>query len=264
MMNAWLPDRETWLHRANPALKLSVFIVLLLTVLINRSFDFALNQMIAYMLLLILFSGYNWKKTLLFTSPFLFIFISSSFSMILFGKGETVWWSWGLIKISEESFYRGLMLGFKILSFGALGMAFTLTTKPILLFYSLMRQFRLAPKYAYSFIASIRMLPAVMEDARARSQALQVRGVRYAKGVKGLYERLSMYAIPLLAQSIRRAQRIAIAMEAKRFQMGADRTYYYYVPFSKSDLVTAAALFGLLIGAYLAAEYSPLVGWKPR
>lgn len=94
-MNLLTPQTETWLHRVNPAYKLFVFVLLLLVTLLNRQFDFALNQLIAYTALLFLFSGHSRKKVLLITLPFLFLFISSASTMILFGKGEHIWWSWG-------------------------------------------------------------------------------------------------------------------------------------------------------------------------
>ncbi|WP_442603192.1 ATP-binding cassette domain-containing protein [Paenibacillus sp. KN14-4R] len=248
------PDKLTWAHRVNPALKFTIFLVLLLIVLFNRNLDLAWNQMIGSFLILFLCSGYRWRRLGLFLTPFLFMFISSSSTMILFGKGEHVWWQWGLIRISEESFHSGLLIGFKTLTFGLLGMFFTLTSKPILLFYSLMQQFHLPPKYGYSFIASIRLLPAVWEEIWIRSNALRVRGVRYARGIKGLYERFSLYAVPMLAQSIRRAQRVAIAMEAKRFQIKASRTYYYVTTYSSVDFVFIIVMVCFVWFSWLVAQ----------
>mgnify|MGYP001947098095 CR=1 FL=1 len=188
---------------------------------------------------------------ILFTAPFVLIFFSSASTLILFGRGEVVWWQWGLIKISEESFRHGLLVGFKTLSFGALGLLFVLTTKPVKLFYALMQQLKLPPKYAYSFMAAIRMLPMVMQDFQQRADALKIRGFQYSKGMRGIYERIKAYSVPLLAQSIRRAQRVAVAMEAKRFQMNADRTYYYPLRYSSLDV-----RFMILMIAAAAAFYS--------
>src|SRR5690606_25002267 len=128
-------------------------------------------------------------------------FISSFLTMMLFGKGDTVWWSWGLIKISEESFRYGLLLGFKTLSFGFLSLMFLLTSRPILLFYALMQQFKLPSKYAYSFIASIRLMPVIVDELLTRANALKVRGVHFSKGAKGVFERLKLFTVPLFAQS---------------------------------------------------------------
>ncbi|MNP73302.1 putative HMP/thiamine permease protein YkoC [compost metagenome] len=51
-----------------------------------------------------------------------------------------------------------------------------------------------------------------------------------------MYGTLKRYAIPLLAQSIRRAQRMAVAMEAKGFTDGASRTFYIQISYSRADL----------------------------
>ncbi|NEU30532.1 energy-coupling factor transporter transmembrane protein EcfT [bacterium LRH843] len=253
MLELFTPLRETWLYRVNPALKFAFVFVFLLIALFNQDFTFALNQMILYGVLLYSFSGYSWRKVLLFSIPIVLSFISSFLTMMLFGKGETVWWSWGLIKISEESFRYGLLLGFKTLSFGFLSLMFLLTSRPILLFYALMQQFKLPSKYAYSFIASIRLMPVVVDELQTRANVLRVRGVHFSKGAKGVFQRLQLFTVPLFAQSIRRAQRVAVAMEAKRFQMGAVRTYYYPMAYSKMDIVFAVVFLTLFILALLLA-----------
>ncbi|MBS4196240.1 energy-coupling factor transporter transmembrane component T family protein [Lederbergia citri] len=253
-MQEWFtPARETWLYRVNPALKFAMFFALLLVVLFNQHVAFTFNQMILYGILLYGFSGYSWRRLLLFSLPIILSFFSSALTMMLFGKGETVWWSWGLIKISEESFNYGLLLGYKTACFGFLGLAFVLTSRPILFFYALMQQFRLPSKYAYSFIASIRMLPVIVDELQTRSNALKVRGVQFSKGIRGYFERLRMYTVPLFAQSIRRAQRVAVAMEAKRYQMGAKRTYFYPTNYSKMDIVFVVIMTISFVSAYLLA-----------
>lgn len=252
-MNLFIPRRETWLFHVNPALKLVICIALLCIALVNRHFEFALYQAIAYLLLFILLSGHGWKRIALFCIPLLLTSASSMISMTLFGKGEDIWWSWGLIKITSESFRHGLLLSFKTLSFGALGLLFALTSKPLMLFYALMQQFRFPAKYAYSLIAAIRLLPVIWEEVGTRSNALEIRGIHFEKSIKGTYKKLSAYVIPLLAQSIRRAQRIAVAMEAKRFHIGAKRTYYYHTSYTRIDaLFITVMLCSVLLTYYLA------------
>lgn len=259
-INLFKPKRETWIYRVNPAFKFANIFLVLGIAFFNRAVDFALYQMIVYLLMFIFLSGFSWKRILLFTAPFIMVFISSVSTLMLFGRGETIWWQWGLVKISEESFHHGLLVGFKTVSFGALGLLFALTTKPILLFYSMMQQFRLPPKYAYSFIASIRIFPLVWEDFHNRKNALSIRGTNYAKGLRGVYERLSIYAVPLLVQSIRRAQRVAIAMEAKRFQVNVSRTYYYKTSYTKYDVFHFVLLLLIVVACYVFAKYLPTFG----
>lgn len=247
------PKRKTWLFNVNPAVKFMVFFILFVIIFFNRNYQFTLNTMIIYGLFLYAFSGYGWRRLLLFTIPIVISIFSTAFTMILFGRGEMIWWQWGIIKISEESFYQGLLLGFKSASFGFLSLIFLLTSRPMILFYALMQQFRLPAKYAYSFIAAIRLVPIIIEELQARSNALKVRGVTYTKGVKGVFERLRLFSLPIFAQSIRRAQRIAIAMEAKRFHMGAKRTYYYPTTYQPIDGLFTVVITSLSVGAFLLA-----------
>ncbi|MBS4207053.1 energy-coupling factor transporter transmembrane component T [Bacillus sp. FJAT-50079] len=254
MLELFTPRRETWLFRVNPALKFAFVFVFLIIVLFNQNFQFALNQMVLYGLILYCFSGYSWRKLLLFSIPIIVSFFSSAVTMMLFGKGTSVLWSWGLIKISEESIQHGLLLGFKTASFGFLSWTFLLTSRPILLFYALMQQFRMPSKFAYSFIASVRLMPIIVEELQTRANALKVRGVHFSKGLKGVLQRLQLFTVPLFAQSIRRAQRVAVAMEAKRFQMGAKRTYFYSTSYSKVDAVFVAFSFVAFSVAYLLSK----------
>lgn len=258
MNHFFTPKRETWLYTLNPAWKFVIFMASLMVVLFTQQVDYAFYQMIANLLLLFMFNGYSCKKIVLLTAPFILIFVSSASTLILFGRGEVIWWQWGLIKISSESFYHGLLVGFKTLSFGALGLLFALTTKPILFFYALMQQFKFPAKYAYSFIASIRILPMVIEDFQHRSYALKIRGMRYKKGIRGWYQRLQAYAVPLLAQSIRRAQRVAVAMEAKRFHMEATRTYFYPTSLSRYDILFTFIMLAIIAIIYVISDQIPI------
>ncbi|MDR0267015.1 energy-coupling factor transporter transmembrane component T [Paenibacillus sp.] len=261
MINLLTPVRQTVLQRANPAIKLIVLIVLFLVTVQTRSIDFAINQAAMYTLLLFTLSGFPVRKMLLFVLPFGLLFVSSSMTMILFGKGDTLWWQWGLLRITEESFYRGLHLGFRSIAFAAEGLLFVSTTPSVRLFYALMQSFRLAPRFAYSFMASIRLLPMVWEEFLIRRQALQVRGAQIKdKGIKGLVEHIRLYAVPLLSQSIRRAHRVAVAMEAKQFNGKGPRTYYYQSTISWADGAAVLLLVVAPCAAYLVAIYLPWFG----
>ncbi|WP_432353061.1 energy-coupling factor transporter transmembrane component T family protein [Sporosarcina sp. A2] len=242
MPNWFTPDRKTWLFAVNPALKFALFVLLLLFTLFTRNLPFVSWLAILFGILLYGFSGYPIRKLALLSIPLVISFASSAFTMMLFGKGETVLWQWGLFKISEESVRHGLLLGTKSLTFGFVGLTFLLTVQPVIFFYAMMQQFRMPPKYAYSFIASIRLLPVVVEEIQVRSNALKVRGITFSRGMKGWGERIQAYTVPLFAQSIRRAQRMAIAMESKQFQMGAIRTYFYPTSYSRMDIVFLSVL----------------------
>lgn len=249
-MQLSFPHRETWLHAVNPGLKMIFLTFLFVFVILVHNLNVMANVAVV-MLLLLVWTGHPWPRLLVYASPFVLVFISTSTGMIMFGKGETTWFQWGLIHITEESFYRGLHLGFRSLSMAAAGLLFGLTTKPVRLFYSLMQQWRLPPKYAYSFLAAMRMIPILLDEFQTLRYAIRIRGTRQRGSRWNVYGILKRYAIPLLAQSIRRAQRMAVAMEAKGFKEGGSRTFYVQIGYSQADVWFVGYFIIMLTAAYI-------------
>lgn len=249
--------KETWMYRINPTLKLFIMVMMFLFILFIHDPNTLINLTILIFILFLLFNGFPWKFVILILAPFVLIFISTSSSMVMFGKGDTTWVKWGLIHITEESFYRGLHIGMRALVFGLLGLLFSLTTKPVNLFYSLMQQVKLSPKYAYSFLAGYRLIPIMFEEFHVIHQALKVRGMHRQRGINGMMTKLKAYSIPLLSQSIRRAFRIGVAMEAKHFSSHKERTFYYQIGFSKVDVYFVFTILIIIIFSILLSTYYP-------
>lgn len=254
----WI-TKETWLHRVNPSFKLLLLLGVLIALLFVHNVNVMLHLTIIILVCFALGTGVSLKYASLFALPFLFLFLTSVMTMALYGKGSTLWWEWGIFRVSEESFYRGIHLGFRALDYGLIGLIFVLTTHPVRLFYSLMQQLRFPPQYAYSFMAAIRLLPIIWEEFQMIRMAHHVRGFDPGKGWKGFQRRISAYAVPLLAQSIRRAYRIAVAMEAKRFKGYQKRTYYYQLSVGKWDFIFLFFLIGIIGAVSLSSEWIQLL-----
>ncbi|HEX7055912.1 MAG TPA: energy-coupling factor transporter transmembrane component T, partial [Bacilli bacterium] len=238
--------RETWLHKVNPSVKLLSFTALFIAVMLIHNPNTMLNTALGALLPLVIWSGHPGKRLLLYASPFVLIFVSGSLGMMFFGRGQTVWLHIGLLNITEESFYRGLHLGFRALVMAAAGLLFGLTTRPVHLFYSLMQTWRLPPKYAYGFLAGMRMLPIILEEFVILQKALKVRRADCRRQFWSGLGMLRMCFVSLLAQSIRRAHRTAVAMQARRFSPLAARTFYYRPGYSVRDWLFVAYFAALL------------------
>ena len=251
-----LQYEETWLHRLNPAFKLVFFLSLFLVMLFIHNPNYIANLTFVPLLLVWFSTGHRKKLLLFLMVPFLLLFFSSASSMIFFGQGSTTWWKWGIIHITEESFYRGVHIGFRALNFALLGLLFALTTRPVYLFYSLIQQLKVPPKFAYSFMAAIRILPVMIEEFQQLRAALLIRGVKKKKGLGRVMQSITLYAVPLLSQSIRKAHRIAVAMESKQFN-NRERTYYYKQTFSKLDVYFVIYMCAGFVLAYWFGDTYP-------
>ncbi|MGO4273739.1 energy-coupling factor transporter transmembrane protein EcfT, partial [Paenibacillus sp. TAF58] len=84
--------RETWLHRVNPGVKLILSILLFIVVVFTHNLNAMMYLTLGALIPLFVFSGYPMKRLLLYASPFLLIFLSSSTGMMMFGSGDTLWY----------------------------------------------------------------------------------------------------------------------------------------------------------------------------
>nr|WP_243734933.1 energy-coupling factor transporter transmembrane component T [Paenibacillus turpanensis] len=234
-------------------------VMMFVVVLLIHNINVLANAVAGLALFIFVASGHPVHRLLLYSSPFVLLFVSTSTGMMMFGEGTTTWFRYGLIHVTEESFFRGLHLGFRALSFAFAGLLFGLTTKPVLLFYSLMQQCKVPAKYAYAFLAAFRLLPIMLEEFQALRYAIKIRGRRPKRGFSRFYETMRMYAVPLMAQSIRRAQRTAVAMEAKRFRSEQTRTYFYHVGFSAHDVWFAVIFTVIFAAAYWTGTEWPYI-----
>lgn len=231
----------TFADRTNPLTKIFIGILLFMLVVLmhnpNQLFYLALSMMI----ILIGLSGIRLRYLSVVLVLFLLFGLFSAMYMIFYGTGTTTLFRFGLIHITEESLVRGIHIMMRGLTLSFFGALVIFTTKLTDVFYSLMIQLKLKPKFAYSFMAAIRMVPIIAGEYLMLRQARKVRKPlihkKHISGLKGFIGTV----ITLLSQSIRRAYRLGVAMEAKQFDDGP-RSYYYQTRFSKYD-----ALFVLMI-----------------
>lgn len=153
----------------------------------------------------------------------------------------------GPLVFTAEGLSIGISLGLRVLVITLLSLILLDRSDPTSLILSLLQQFRLSPQMAYSLMAALRFLPMLETDLSTMRAAHRIRGVD-----RGGLRRWYRYAIPLLAGSVRRAERVALAMEARGFAGRAPRTYYRRIPwrwwdtlFLAGTVAVAGALFAL-------------------
>src|SRR5699024_11585837 len=150
---------------------------------------------------------------------------------------------YGIIHITEESFVRGIHISMRGIILSLFGALVIFTMKITDVFYALMIQLKIKPKYAYSFMAAIRMVSIIIAEYFQLRQARKVRkALIHKKHISG-FRGLKSTIVTLLSQSIRRAYRLGIAMESKGFSDGV-RTYYHRISLFTHDLYLIAHIVG--------------------
>ncbi|RNC97309.1 energy-coupling factor transporter transmembrane component T family protein [Lysinibacillus halotolerans] len=217
-----MKPNDSFLASLNPSCKLftHIFVMFLLMTISNPKvtlFIWILGVFVG------IFLG-GWRIAYLFKRlvPYLGFSILVFWMMAAFGEGETTIWKWAWFHVTEESVTNGLTIALRTLGFVTYGLLFTSTTDLTLFIMSLIHQCKLSPKCAYGLLAGFRFIPLFQSELNQMRTAHKVRGYKQ----KNSWKAFMRYSIPLFSQGIRKAERIAIAMEARGFTGTKERTYY--------------------------------------
>ncbi|MDR6972051.1 energy-coupling factor transporter transmembrane component T [Leifsonia shinshuensis] len=118
----------------------------------------------------------------------------------------------------------GLTTALRITALVALALIGGLTTTGPDFARALTAQLRIPYRFSYTAVAAYRFVPRFAADAAQLGQALRLRGVAPGRGTVAAVRRASAAAVPLIASSIRHADRVALAMESRAFGAHPTRT----------------------------------------
>lgn len=143
----------------------------------------------------------------------------------------------------STNFHAALQLSTRLLAFAGLGVLFVLTTDRELFLYSLIHQCRMPPAFAYGVLAAVNLMPHMLEEYRS---------VRLAFRVRGLPVRALSPVLPMLVNSVRWSESVAMAMESKGFCREAQRSYYtvpriHWYDWLCCTVFVAAILLGMAV-----------------
>jgi len=186
---------------------------------------------LSFAIALLFLSGWSPFDFLKRLAPYSLLFLLTFWMMAAFGKGTNTLWSFGWFHVTSESVAHGWLLALRMLTFVCLSLAFVTTTDATRFVMSLIHQAKLSPRFAYGFLAGIRFLPQLIEEVRVLRQVRMIRNVH--SRFPG--DAFLSIGLPLFSRSIQRAERMAIAMEARHFS--AERTYYEVPVVQRQDIV---------------------------
>jgi energy-coupling factor transport system permease protein len=156
----------------------------------------------------------------------------------------------------SANFVSGLALGLRLLGIAFCGVLALATTDPTDLADSLQQQARLSPRLAIGVLAAVRLLPILAAEWQILGMARRARGVSTGWSPIAAVRLGFGMLLALLVGAVRRATRLATAMEARGFGTAACRTIARPQRMRLGDwglLVSAICLgaAGLAIGAAL-------------
>lgn len=254
------------LHQMNPSIK--ALAVTLGVILLSFAFD-PITQLSALMVTILLtawLGQVSWRRWLLLFAPFLIMALGYVWTAIVFPResiamNDVVWIRIGGFEAGRETVLTALSLGLRTLAFSALSLLFILTTDPVKLMFSLMQQCKLSPKLAYGVMAGYRFLPLFREELATMQQAHRMRGILRQRGVRFFLHAFKRYSIPLLASSIRKSERVAVAMVSRGFTGVRNRDFYLKLQVRWQDWCFLLVLLAAISACFILADQLGYLEW---
>ncbi|KAB5606528.1 ATP-binding cassette domain-containing protein [Bifidobacterium jacchi] len=142
-------------------------------------------------------------------------------SVALYGKAfGAVYFDFGVIHVTQGSVYFATATFLRVLAIATPSVVLAFGLDPTDLADGLVQILRLSPRFVYGGLAGVRMFTLLTEDWRALGLSRRSRGL----GDENAVRRAFSQAFGLLVLSIRRATRLATAMEARGFGGDGPRT----------------------------------------
>ena len=245
---------DSVVHRLDPRVKLMGTIVFLISL-------FLFDGLVGYIVATLFLGGAIWlsKVPLKFMlkglkAVFMLLAISVLFNLFL-TDGVVVVQIWK-IKITREGIRLAVFMAIRLVYLILGSSLMTLTTTPNNLTDGMekalapLRRFRV-PVHEISMMMSIalRFIPILLEETDKIMKAQQARGADFESG--NLIQRAKSMVpilVPLFLSAFRRANDLAMAMEARCYRGGEGRTKMKPLQYQKRDYIT----YGIYIGYLLA------------
>ena len=178
------------------------------------------------------------------------------FFQVIFTPG-TIIFEWGFFRITREGLSLGGMLLFRIILVMALASVLTFTTSPVRIAGAM--EILLKPLKKVKFpvhelslmmTVSIRFLPTLYGEGVRIINAQRSRGAASdRRGIAGIYKTVIPVIVPLFAGVFRRAEELAVAMEARCYHGADGRTSYTEYKYTVKDFIAIIGGFFILLFA---------------
>jgi energy-coupling factor transport system permease protein len=220
-LGQYIPGQSI-LHRLDPRAKFIALILFIVTVFMLRTFPGYLVLGLV-LLALLMSSGLPLPYFFRGLRPVLYIMLFTVIVHFFMTKGGDVWLRLGPLTVESEGVYLGLFMVLRIIFLVVSTSLLTLTTSPIALtdgLEYLMRPLSRigipAHEIAMMMTIALRFIPTLMEEAEKIMKAQMARGADFESGnVFRRAKSLVPLLVPLFVSAFRRADDLAIAMEAR-------------------------------------------------
>jgi energy-coupling factor transport system permease protein len=252
---------ESAIHRLDPRTKLLATMFLLVMLFVIHEFA-SLGVLTAFLIATALAARIGPVYLLRGIRPLIWLLVFTGALQVLFGEpGGHVVAQWGPIVATRENLSAAAFYSWRLVLLVLSTTLMTLVTSPMEFtdgLERLLRPFRRvgvpAHDLAMMMTIALRFIPTLLEETEKIMKAQMARGAEFTRGnLLARAKALVPLLVPLFVSAFRRADSLAVAMEARCYRGGDHRTHMRALQYHVRDAVA----IGVVAVAAAAAVASP-------
>lgn len=251
---------DSIIHKLDPRVKIAAVTLYIIAIFMVTKFIVYIP--VALMIALVLYiTKIPVKSVLKGLRPIIFIVLLTFIINIFMTPGEVIF-KVGIFSITKEGVRTGSFMAFRLI-FLVLGTSLlTLTTSPISLTNGLEDIMKPLSKIGFPshqlammMTIALRFIPTLFEETDKIRKAQMARGADFESGnIIARAKNMIPLLVPLFINAFRRADDLAVAMEARCYRGGDDKTRLNELKYEKRDKVAYIVMI-LLFAAIIATRY---------
>ena len=243
---------NSFIHKLDPRTKiLSSLAYIIAVFLAAESISYA--AVIGFLFLVIAFSRLPFILVLKSIKPLWIIILLTLWIHVFTGQGEVLW-SWKYLIVTKEGLAMGIKMSLRLILLLMISSILTFTTSPIVLtdgIEAILKPFKKigvpAHELAMMMTIALRFIPALLEETDRIMKAQSARGADFASGnIVRRAKNMLPILVPLFISAFRRADELAVAMEARCYRGGEGRTRMHELVYQQRDMMAACGVAALL------------------
>ena len=246
------------IHQMDPRAKLLLVFFYVFVVFIANTFSsYALLGL--YTFFIIILTKIPIRYLLLGLKPIIYVILFTFILHLFMTKEGTMLFKIGYFEFYEQGVTQGVFIALRLLYLILMTTILTLTTTPIEItdgMESLLGPFKKVglPVHELALMMSIslRFIPTLMQETDKIMKAQTARGLDFSSGpIKARVSAIVPLLIPLFISSFKRAEELAIAMEARGYRGGEGRTKLRKLDWGLSDSILLLLLLLVAVGLFI-------------
>lgn len=233
---------QSLVHQMDPRSKLVlVFLYVCIVFIANNPITYGI--LTVYTIGMVALSKISFRFLYGGLKPVLWLILFTLLLHLFLTKGGELLYELGPVKIYENGIRQGIFISMRFFLLILMTSLLTLTTTPIEITDGI--ETLLGPlkkikfpvhELALMMSISLRFIPTLMQETDKIMKAQIARGVEFTSGpIKERVRAIVPLLIPLFISSFKRADELAVAMEARGYRGGEGRTKYRLLKWGKVD-----------------------------